>query len=145
MFVIGKLRRDYKRNDGIERERRNNAYFLTGSPHRTTEAARDRRAIEAELDELVEIITDRVLSVIAPLIATQCSLCQADEAQRQPPARPQPRPASHSTTIEAIIHCVRERGLGALEEPANIKRLLRCDATAKEQINRRIAAMKGVR
>lgn len=46
---------------------------------------------------------------------------------------------SHSTpqvTVEAILHGVRERGLSALKEPANIKRLARCDAAAKSQIDK---------
>jgi len=34
-------------------------------------------------------------------------------------------------TIEAIMYCVRERGLGSLKEPASIERLSRCDADAR--------------
>ena len=45
------------------------------------------------------------------------------------------------TVVEAILHCVRERGVAALKEPANIERLLRCDAAAKTEINRRIARL----
>jgi hypothetical protein len=41
-------------------------------------------------------------------------------------------------TVEAILHGVRERGLSALKESANIKRLARCDAAAKAQIDKRI-------
>ena len=41
-------------------------------------------------------------------------------------------------TIEAIMHLVRERGLGSLKEPATIERLSRCDAAARAQINYRI-------
>lgn len=52
------------------------------------------------------------------------------------PARPTPQ-----TTIEAILYCVRGRGLAALSEPANIERLRRCDAAARQQINERIAKM----
>jgi hypothetical protein len=48
--------------------------------------------------------------------------------------RPTPR-----TTIEAILWCVRERGVQALREIANIERLLRCDSAAKAEINERIA------
>ena len=48
--------------------------------------------------------------------------------------RPTPR-----TTIEAILWCVRERGVEALREPANIERLLRCDSAARAEINERIA------
>jgi hypothetical protein len=42
------------------------------------------------------------------------------------------------TTIEAVMWCVRERGLKALKEPTNEERLRRCDAAAKAQINERI-------
>ena len=42
------------------------------------------------------------------------------------------------TTIEAILWCVRERGVEALREAANIERLLRCDSTARAEINERI-------
>jgi hypothetical protein len=41
-------------------------------------------------------------------------------------------------TIEALMHCVRQRGLAALKEPANVERLARCDAAAKAQIDGRI-------
>jgi hypothetical protein len=44
-------------------------------------------------------------------------------------------------TIEAMMQSVRERGLGALKEPANIERLVRCGQAAKEQIDRRIAKL----
>jgi len=46
------------------------------------------------------------------------------------------------TTIEAIMYCVRERGLGALKEPINQERLSRCDATARQQINERVDRLK---
>jgi hypothetical protein len=39
------------------------------------------------------------------------------------------------------MYCVRERGLAALKEPANLERLMRCDEAAKEQIDRRIAKL----
>jgi hypothetical protein len=42
-------------------------------------------------------------------------------------------------TIEAVLIEVRERGIAALAEPANIERLLRCDADARAEINRRIS------
>jgi hypothetical protein len=52
------------------------------------------------------------------------------------PERPTPR-----TTIEAVMIAVRERGLGALREPATVERLSRCDAAARAEINRRIDAI----
>jgi hypothetical protein len=45
------------------------------------------------------------------------------------------------TTIEAIMYTVRTRGVAALEEPANIERLSRCDGAAKDEINQRIARL----
>jgi hypothetical protein len=49
--------------------------------------------------------------------------------------------ATPQVTIEAIMHCVREGGLGALKEPGNIERLSRCDEAAKTQINERIGRL----
>jgi hypothetical protein len=46
------------------------------------------------------------------------------------------------TTIEAIMYCVRERGVGALKEPANLERLPRCDAEALAQIDQRITKLR---
>jgi len=60
-----------------------------------------------------------------------------DAAYRQLNAsenRPTPQ-----VSIEAIMVGVRERGLKALEERANIERLSRCDESARAQINSRIA------
>jgi hypothetical protein len=45
------------------------------------------------------------------------------------------------TIIEALMYAVRERGLAALKEPANIERLQRCDAPTRAEINGRIASL----
>ena len=47
------------------------------------------------------------------------------------------------TTVEAILHCVRKRGLSALKETANVERLARCDAHAREEINKQIQKLRG--
>jgi hypothetical protein len=52
-----------------------------------------------------------------------------------------PRPTPQAT-IEAIMYGVRARGVAALKEPANAERLRRCDAAARAEINRRIAALQ---
>jgi hypothetical protein len=52
--------------------------------------------------------------------------------------RPQRTP---QTTIEAIMYVVRERGVAALKEPANIERLLLCDDAARTEINERIGRL----
>lgn len=44
-------------------------------------------------------------------------------------------------TIEAIMYSVRERGLSALDEPATLERLSRCDAAALDKIDQRIAKL----
>lgn len=46
------------------------------------------------------------------------------------------------TTIEAIMYCVRERGVNALTETANIERLSRCDDAAIAKIKGRMAALR---
>jgi hypothetical protein len=46
------------------------------------------------------------------------------------------------TTIEAVMYCVRERGLEALREPANQQRLTTFDGAARAQVNRRIAKLE---
>jgi hypothetical protein len=54
-------------------------------------------------------------------------------------------PRQHPTppaTVEAIMFAVRQRGLGALKEPANEERLLRCDEAAMKQIRERIERMR---
>jgi hypothetical protein len=46
------------------------------------------------------------------------------------------------TTIEAVIYCVRERGLAALREPSNQQRLMTFDDAARAEVNRRIAKLE---
>ena len=53
-------------------------------------------------------------------------------------------PKTPQTTIEAVIHSVRERGVTALKEPANIERLLDCDDDSRIEINQRIARLIAV-
>jgi hypothetical protein len=72
-------------------------------------------------------------------------VCRLAELARPPsqPRPPQARPTPQST-IEAIMYCVRVRGLGALREPGNVERLSRSDEAAKAQINQRIAKLKEI-
>ena len=49
--------------------------------------------------------------------------------------------ATPQATVEAIMVAVRERGLAALKDAANVERLARCDQAARAQINRRIARL----
>jgi hypothetical protein len=67
------------------------------------------------------------------LLDSNVSIERAWNELNDPRNRPTPQ-----TIIEAILFCVRERGLAALKEPANLERLSRCDATAKARIDQRI-------
>jgi hypothetical protein len=51
------------------------------------------------------------------------------------------RRGTPEVTVEAIMYCVRQRGVAALKEPVNVERLLRCDERTKAQINKRIAKL----
>ncbi len=69
-----------------------------------------------------------------------CRMCRevdrkAAERRREPVNNRRPTP---QTVIEAVMYCVRARGLGALKEPDNLNRLRQCDARAQTEIDRRI-------
>jgi hypothetical protein len=72
-------------------------------------------------------------------MADDISLERAWYELNDPRNRPTPQ-----TVVEAILHCVRERGIAALKEPANLERLSRCDEAARVQINQRIGKL-GIR
>jgi hypothetical protein len=60
-----------------------------------------------------------------------------DRAYREINAnRPTPQ-----VTIEAVVVAVRERGVKALTEPDMLRRLGGCDKAARDEINRRVAAL----
>jgi len=123
----------------------NNAHFLEKASY----CPRAWWAAEAEREGFD---WPAVVSLALEIIGTtmfesdfECACRLAEEQRRSAtPAQPRPRPTPQ-TTIEAILYCVRQRGPKALEERANIERLLRCDEPAKEQIDRRIATMEGGR
>jgi hypothetical protein len=73
-----------------------------------------------------------------------CETCRRIEQEqlRQPPSAAAPRPTPQ-TVVEAVLHCVRERGVAALQEPINRERLARCDAVVRQQINARIEKLSG--
>jgi hypothetical protein len=73
------------------------------------------------------------LARLRRLLMDGVSLDRAWHELNDPRNRPTPQ-----TVIEAILCCVRERGVAALQEPKNQERLSRCDAAAQQQINERI-------
>jgi hypothetical protein len=85
---------------------------------------------------IVEIWPER-LKLLRRLMDPAFELSHTWAALNDVNGRPTPR-----TTIEAVLHAVRERGPGALKEPATAERLERCDAAAKAEIERRIARLQ---
>ena len=49
--------------------------------------------------------------------------------------------ATPQATVEAIMVAVRERGVAALKDAANVERLGRCDQVTRAQINQRLARL----
>jgi hypothetical protein len=88
--------------------------------------------LEQALVELIEPFED----LFGRSICRRC--LEAEDARRRLEQQRLARPATPQTTIEAVLHCVRERGAAALKEPANVERLSRCDAASRQQINSRI-------
>jgi hypothetical protein len=65
----------------------------------------------------------------------------ADAERARRAALPARTAGTPQTTIEAIMHSVRSRGLAALKEPATLERLSRCDKRALDEINKSIAKL----
>jgi hypothetical protein len=71
-----------------------------------------------------------------------CAACRlADQQQPRLAQREVYRPTPQAT-VEAILHCVKARGLSALQEAANLERLGRCDAAVLAQIDKRMAKIR---
>lgn len=112
------------------------------------------RAVPIE-DEHRGIVLERQGADVGPCpVCRSCSICggapcttpgfcrmcreadrKAAERRREPVNNRRPTP---QTVIEAVMYCVRARGLGALKEPDNLNRLRQCDARAQTEIDRRI-------
>jgi hypothetical protein len=71
------------------------------------------------------------------LLADDIRLGPAYAEINDPRKRPTPQSA-----IDAVMYCVRERGLPALHEPRNQQRLVTFDAAARRQLNERIAKLE---
>ena len=72
-----------------------------------------------------------------------CGACRlADQARPRRERHPEQRRTPQST-VEAILHCVRERGSSALQEAANLERLSRCDDATLAQIDQRLRKLRG--
>jgi hypothetical protein len=77
------------------------------------------------------------LAHLRRLMGDDVSLNAAWHELNDPRNRPTPK-----ATLDAVVFAVRERGLAALKEPANLERLSRCDAAAKAEINESIEKLE---
>jgi hypothetical protein len=101
-----------------------------------TESAREYHEDRAGRPAVVEIEPQQ-LARLRKLMAHNVSLDRLWHELNDPLSRPTPQ-----VTIEAILSCVRERGIATLNEPKNIGHLRGCDVTALAEINQRIAKLK---
>jgi hypothetical protein len=122
--------------------RLNNDFFLKQPSHRerdwwAREAERSGFDWPAVMELALEIIE---ATMFESSFERACRFAE-QQAPRPTPAKPQPRPTPQ-TTIEAVWYCVRQRGVAALKDPANQRRLQTFDAAARAELNRRIERLK---
>jgi hypothetical protein len=104
--------------------------FLARASARLTLIEFGEMDLDEAIDDLVPATRGDSFEALVERLAKENKACAK-------PVRSENRPTSQ-TTIEAILHCIRVRGIKALKEPANVKRLRRFDAAAKAQIDSRI-------
>jgi hypothetical protein len=104
---------------------------------RWAKAAREYHEARAGRPTVVETEPERLV-LLRHLLDDDVSIERAWNEINDPHSRPTPQ-----STVEAILYCVRERGIAALKEPVNLEQLARCDAAAKSEIDRRIGKLIG--
>src|SRR5262249_46716136 len=96
------------------------------------ESAREYHDQRAGHRSIVEIEPERAV-FLRRLLRPEVSLERAWAELNDPKNHPTPK-----ATIDAILFAVRERGVAALKEPQTKERLTRCDAAARDEINKQI-------
>jgi hypothetical protein len=74
-------------------------------------------------------------------LSCTCTRAMVEQWERDYPHRcevPQRHRPTPQSTIDAVLHCIHQHGLTALDEPKNIERLSHFTTDAKAQLNRRI-------
>jgi hypothetical protein len=116
----------------------NNAHFLEKTSLRPRKWwAREAEANGSDWPGVIELALEIIrTTMLESSFERACHLAE-QQARRDAPKPPAPRPTPQ-TTIEAVWYCIRERGIAALKEPANHRRLQTFDAAARAELNRRI-------
>jgi hypothetical protein len=120
------------------------AYLWSIGEYDLAEAV-DQLQRDAERSGLVaEFGQDAVQQILANAFAPYRDRQEQTADQQQVSLEPKQtqRRRTPQVTVEAVLHCVRIRGIGALQEPANVDRLARCDDAAQAEIMRRIAKLR---
>src|SRR5262245_59158752 len=101
---------------------------------------------EMDVETAIIALVEPLEQLVGPLLCD----CSGDIVARwerdYPPVKNRRLRAKRPTpqaTIEAIMFCVRERSVRALQEPANVERLRFCNMRTRVQLNERIENMRG--
>src|SRR5689334_12310019 len=100
-----------------------------------------RASARLELVEAGEMDIDEAFDGLVVCLSCACDREPVERWERDHPHQhrttPQRRPTPEST-IDAILYCVRERGLAALKEPTNIDRISRLSGDERARLDARI-------
>jgi hypothetical protein len=87
--------------------------------------------------------TGRLIRYSLDSFERACDRAEAEAAKRSGRSRRERTPPTPAVTVEVIWLSVRERGLAALNEPANKRRLASCDTAARAELKHRIEHLRG--
>jgi hypothetical protein len=103
------------------------------------------KAGEMDIETAIGGLVEPFEQLVGPLLCDCAREMLARWERDYPPVenkRPSARPPTPQATIDAIMLCVRERGLKALNDPANQQRLRHCDADARARLDQWLADFK---
>jgi hypothetical protein len=100
-----------------------------------------RAATRFELVEAGEMDIDQAFDGLVVCLSCACARACVERWERDYPyqgAAVRRRHHTPQSSIDAVLCCVHQRGIAALDEPKNIERLSRFSTDAKAQLNSRI-------
>jgi len=100
-----------------------------------------RAAVRFDLVEAGEMELTEAYDGLVCDLPCQCGREMVERWERDYPWQRnanQPRRPTAQSTLDAVLYCVRQRGLAALKEPANIDRISRLSVDDKARLDGRI-------
>lgn len=120
---------------------RNNSFFLEKPSFRPREWwQREAEQHGFDWQEVVSLAMDIISSTMLETDFERT--CRRAEIEHKPTPPPKPRPTPQ-VTVDAVLYSLAQHGLRALQEPATIERLSRCDTAALARIDAHVAKLKG--